>query len=146
MHYHTSWSDLASIVNDDPNSPAIWDINQSDGAGKLLSAPSEAEEFLSIAEWAFGPTGLPNLQILAFGDFSHKERFQKQQFLIRRKCHEKDRPYEVYLRHACGHEPKFSPSFCATSTADIYQEGSPVDLTRFLSACPASGLIESPFE
>lgn len=88
-YYHNSWSDLASIINDDSTSPAIWDMNQSDSAGKLLPASSEADEFVSFAKWAFGPTGLPNLQILDLGDFSDKDQFQKQQCLIRRRCQEK---------------------------------------------------------
>jgi hypothetical protein len=122
-------------------------MNQSDGAGKLLSAFSEADEFVSFAEWAFGPTGLPNLQILALGDFSDKDRFKKQQFLIRRGCHEKERRYGDYQRPGCGHGPDISHSFFATSTADIQIWGGlPVDGARLLSACPTSGLIESPFE
>ncbi|KAF4764977.1 hypothetical protein HAV15_003404 [Penicillium sp. str.  len=59
--YRASWSDLVSIINDDSTSPAIWDMNQSDSAGNLLPASSEADEFVSFAEWAFGPTGLPIL-------------------------------------------------------------------------------------
>lgn len=99
-----------SIINDDSTSPAIWDMNQSDSAGKLLPASSGADEFVSFAEWAFGPTGLPILQILDLGDFSDKDRFQKQ-CLIRRRCHEKERRYEVYQRPGCGHEPDLSHSF-----------------------------------
>lgn len=122
-------------------------MNQSDGAGKLHSASSEAEEFVSFAEWAFGPTGLPNLQILAIGDFSDKDRFQKQQCLIRRRCHEKERRCDDYQRPGCGHEPDLSHFFCATSTTDIQICGGlPVDGARLLSACPTSGLIESPLE
>lgn len=30
-----------------------------------------AEELHRFAEWAFGPDGLPELQVFAFGDFSH---------------------------------------------------------------------------
>ncbi|KAJ5346162.1 hypothetical protein N7452_004166 [Penicillium brevicompactum] len=143
--YPNSWSDLANIINDDSTSPVIWDMDQSDSAGKFLPV-SEADEFVSFAEWAFGPTGLPNLQILALGDFSHKDRFQKQQCLIRRRCHKKERRYEDYPRSSCGHEPEFSPCFCATNAADDQIWGGPSVGARLLSACPASGVIVSPFE
>ncbi|KAJ6125840.1 hypothetical protein N7471_010333 [Penicillium samsonianum] len=102
--FSNGWSDLTSIVNDDPTSPGIWEMNQLDVMENLLSASSEAEEFLSFAEWAFGPTGLPKLRVLAFGDFSHKDQFQKQQFLTRRRFHENEQRYKDYQRPACGHE------------------------------------------
>ena len=41
-----------------------------------------SEDFMSMddladfAEWAFGPTGFPNLLVLAYGDFSHQGRFR----------------------------------------------------------------------
>jgi hypothetical protein len=31
-----------------------------------------------FADWAFGPTGLPNLSAIAYGDFSHGETFQME--------------------------------------------------------------------
>jgi len=31
-------------------------------------------ELLKFADWAFGPEGLPELDILAYGDFSHRDR------------------------------------------------------------------------
>ena len=34
--------------------------------------PRERIEDYEFAQWAFGPRGLPNLQILAFGDFSER--------------------------------------------------------------------------
>lgn len=50
---------------------------------------------MSFAEWVFGPGGLPALQVLAFGDFSHSDRYSGQQFLLRRafpawECGSKD--------------------------------------------------------
>lgn len=126
-------------------------MNQSDSAGKLLPASSEADEFVSFAKWAFGPTGLPNLQILDLGDFSDKDQFQKQQCLIRRRCHEKERRYEVYQRPGCGHEPDLTHSFTpsvllAPPTFRSGGWGLPVDGARLLSTCPTNGSIESPFE
>jgi hypothetical protein len=32
-----------------------------------------------FAEWAFGPTGFPNLAAIAYGDFSHGQRFKWSQ-------------------------------------------------------------------
>ncbi|OQD77348.1 hypothetical protein PENANT_c113G11397 [Penicillium antarcticum] len=142
--YTNSWSDLASIVNDDS---AIWEMNESGSVEKTLPASAEAEEFVEFAEWVFGPTGLPKLQVLAFGDFSHNDRFQKQQFLTRRRYHENEQRYKNHQHAACIHEPNLSRSFCAASSADTFVwENLQVDGARFLSTCPASGLIESPFE
>jgi hypothetical protein len=31
-------------------------------------------ELLEFADWAFGPEGLPELDILAYGGFSHRDR------------------------------------------------------------------------
>ncbi|KAJ5766705.1 uncharacterized protein N7511_004321 [Penicillium nucicola] len=139
----SSWSDLSSIVNDDL---AIWEMNESGSVGNPLPASSEAEEFVAFAEWVFGPTGLPNLEVLAFGDFSHNDRFQKQQFLTRRRHHENEQRYKDHQRPACIHEP-LSQYFCAASSADTsLWEKLRVDGARFLSSCPTSGLIESPFE
>jgi hypothetical protein len=39
---------------------------------EILRLPGELLEF---ANWAFGPDGLPTLQVLAFGDFSYDGRF-----------------------------------------------------------------------
>ncbi|OQD77358.1 hypothetical protein PENANT_c111G06164 [Penicillium antarcticum] len=50
------------------------------------AAIAEAEDLVSFAEWAFGPDGLPALRVLAFGDFSHGDRYRGQQFLMRRNC------------------------------------------------------------
>ena len=35
-----------------------------------------------FAQWAFGPNGLPDLQILAFGDFSHNGRYEEHTALL----------------------------------------------------------------
>ena len=37
---------------------------------------------LHCARWAFGKKGLPNLQIFAYGDFSHEGRFASQSLLL----------------------------------------------------------------
>lgn len=35
-----------------------------------------------FADWAFGPTGLPNLMVIVFGDFSDGDRFKWSQVLL----------------------------------------------------------------
>lgn len=104
----------------------------------------DAEEFLSFADWAFGPSGFPNLQVLAFGDFSHEDRYSSQQFLVRRvgdaeECIQEDDRPAVY-------EPG-GLSFCSADIADprIWNRVS-MDGAHFLGACPEGGLIESPYD
>ena len=42
----------------------------------MVAAPQEAlhaalkESFCELCKWAFGPQGIPSLQVIAFGDFS----------------------------------------------------------------------------
>ncbi len=42
-------------------------------------------ELSLLAQWAFGPGGLPGLQILAYGDFSHNGRYAEHNMLFCRK-------------------------------------------------------------
>lgn len=46
------------------------------GDTKPSASSTEADEFLSFAKWAFSSDGLPSLQVLGFGDFSHGDRYQ----------------------------------------------------------------------
>ncbi|GCB25461.1 hypothetical protein AAWM_08346 [Aspergillus awamori] len=105
---------------------------------------SEAEDFVLLAQWAFGPTGLPALQILAFGDFSHDGRYSEQQILIRRKRISE----QPYPRVSSGREcSSISSSFCLVDSDDrSLWDGLPLDGTQFLSACPGTGLMESPYD
>ncbi len=41
------------------------------GDTKPSASSTKADEFLSFAKWAFSSDGLPSLQVLGFGDFSH---------------------------------------------------------------------------
>ncbi|KAJ5230957.1 hypothetical protein N7489_011665 [Penicillium chrysogenum] len=95
------------------------------------AAIAEAEELVSFAEWAFGPHGLPALQVLAFGDFSHGDRYRSQQFLMRRL--------------ACDDTTRLPFRPADMSDPSIW-DGAVVDGARFLSACPGGGLMESPYE
>ena len=109
------------------------------------SATSEAEDFVAFAEWAFGPSGLPALQVLAFGDFSHNDRYPGQQFLVRRKgrpgpCSGKGSDPSI-----CNNPHSFP--FCPASMEDpSIWDGVSLDGARLLTACPDGGLIETPYE
>lgn len=45
------------------------------------------DELIEIADRAFGPNGLPNLSILAYGDFSYDDRYPDFQVLL---CRDED--------------------------------------------------------
>lgn len=102
---------------------------------------TEADEFLSFAEWAFSPHGLPSLQVIAFGDFSHGDRYRAQQFLLRRSN----------PAHGQNRFRAYGPTRCSLrlvgdlSDPDIWSDIS-MDGLRFVSACPGTGLMESPYD
>lgn len=58
--------DRASGTSDSGESPSL--------THSTASSESFAD-LLEFANWAFGPNGLPTLEVLAFGDFSHDSRF-----------------------------------------------------------------------
>jgi hypothetical protein len=60
---------------------------------------------LDFAEWAFSTEGLPNLQILAYGDFSYEGRYAEYNALL--------------CRDHVATEPK-QVGFRALTDADIY--------------------------
>lgn len=109
------------------------------------AAIAEAEDFVSFAEWAFGPGGLPALQVLAFGDFSHGDRYRGQQFLMRRACPAWDSDGKGLAGLTCDDTTRlpFRPADMADPSI---WDGVSVDGARFLSACPGGGLMESPYE
>ncbi|KAI2787058.1 hypothetical protein POX_f07413 [Penicillium oxalicum] len=97
---------------------------------------AEAKAFLSFATWAFSPQGIPSLKALAFGDFSHEDRYEAQRFLIRRRDPSKE-------SQATSEYPDFVPF----EVADLDTwEGFLGDGARFLAACPGGGLMESPYD
>ncbi|CAG8244243.1 unnamed protein product [Penicillium salamii] len=108
-------------------------------------AIAEAEDFVSFAEWAFGPRGLPALQVLAFGDFSHGDRYSGQQFLLRRAYSAWEYGSKSVAGDACDDTMRLP--FRPAEMADLsIWDGVSVDGARFLSACPGGGLMESPYE
>lgn len=146
--------DFASLWEEPPLSFCTLELDDSDvsdfssasdASGVSCSDSSEIKNVLDFADWAFGPTGLPKLKVVAFGDFSHEERHRKQRFVLRRKipeltCQPKQSFRSVTVDHAdwilwAGDidEPAL--------WADVSMDG-----MGFLSACPDSGLMESPGE
>jgi hypothetical protein len=105
----------------------------------------EAEEFAGFASWAFSSSGLPKLQVLAFGDFTHGDRFSDQQFLICRKS--ADRPLHNGAYQGTHSNCNSNSNFCVVDSKDpSVWANVRIDGPLFLSTCPESGLMESPFE
>jgi hypothetical protein len=44
------------------------------------------ENLLPFAHWAFGADGIPSLQVLAYGDFSFKDRFRSRNHILCRQA------------------------------------------------------------
>ena len=47
-----------------------------------MTIVTEVSGLKDLARWAFGPRGLPNLKLLAYGDFSYDGRYRGQCFLL----------------------------------------------------------------
>lgn len=61
------------------------DLSQSQmfgGRTRIKRCPPGLAEF---AQWAFGPNGYPELQVLAYGDFSHEGRYERHKLLLCRR-------------------------------------------------------------
>jgi hypothetical protein len=110
------------------------------GKKALDMMPSRPPQLLSLAQWAFGPSGLPELQILAYGDFSYDGRYEWQNRLF---CRSK---FALDLAIAG------SNSDCeATLEADLtFREVTKTDLalmelleehSDMLSACPEDKIL-----
>lgn len=105
---------------------------------------SEIQQFVRLVRWAFGPAGLLALQILAFGDFSHGDRYREQQVLLRRK--RADGLSDGACHGGCC---AANQTFCLADIdddslwGDLPLDG--LDGPRFLSACP-TGLMESLYD
>jgi hypothetical protein len=52
------------------------------GQKAMVAMPSAPPDILSFAQWAFGPSGLPDLQVLAYSDFFHEGRYKWQNLLF----------------------------------------------------------------
>lgn len=92
--------------------------------------------FVDFAEWAFGPTGILSLRVLAFGDFSYDGRFARHNLLLCRK----EQPARTVAR---GVQHRYFRSMT------VYDE----DLWKLfkehynvLTACPVDTLFQSKRE
>jgi hypothetical protein len=47
-----------------------------------LAAGCVNSQLAQFAQWAFGPTGLPTLRVIAYGDFSYEGRFARHNVLL----------------------------------------------------------------
>ncbi|KAL4891314.1 hypothetical protein BDV59DRAFT_194491 [Aspergillus ambiguus] len=88
----------------------------------------EAREFVAFSQWAFGPAGLPSLQVLAFGDFSHQGRYRQQQFLVCRRSEGRD--WRARRLCCCKHDCAKGLTFEVASMDDVsLWDGLPLELT-----------------
>lgn len=138
----TSESDASTALDDHSFDSLVEGLDDFAISNKPFDTNSEAEEIVKFAEWAFGPEGLPSLQILAFGDFSFEDRYQKQQLLMRRKYGKRMRSRET--SRGTFYDNTSDRNFCLADVAEW--DSIQVNGSNFLSVCPESGLMESPYE
>ena len=106
---------------------------------------AEIQEVLDFANWAFGPTGLPNLEVMAFGDFTHEGRHQKQSFVIRREYLKPPPRNDSGLTSGASRWHRWFICIGDVNNPSLWSNVD-VDGNRFLSACPDGDLMESPDE
>lgn len=107
----------------------------------------DADMFIDFAVWAFGPTGLPHLRILAIGDFSYNSRYEGQQIAMVRRRSVKENaeiPFDHFRKSKGGFG--WSESFDIATVTDhdtcVMTEKSDWE---FLSSCPSDDLLDNPF-
>lgn len=107
----------------------------------------DPDMLIDFAEWAFGPTGLPQLRVLAMGDFSHNSRYEGQQILmVRKECAQKHAGR--YFKHfeKSGDCPNWSDTF---EIATVTDEDTCMMIEKsdweFFSSCPSDNLLDLPF-
>ncbi|KAM0801053.1 hypothetical protein BDR22DRAFT_962536 [Usnea florida] len=69
-----------------PHTNLPWDLTPSTRQ-RMSHDPHRAHQIphhYDLASWAFSPDGLPNLQVLAHGDFSHSGRYVEDSFIFGR--------------------------------------------------------------
>lgn len=63
--------------------PTISDSNYVRGLNsERFDSYSRATELCNFADWAFGPDGIPNLKLLAYGDFTCEDPHSQQQVIL----------------------------------------------------------------
>jgi hypothetical protein len=97
----------------------------------------EAMALLDFVEWAFGPDGFPRLEIVAYGEFSHHNRYRRQGIIVSRVSDVESNASNS-IPHATDEFPLFPIMDDMDSGAleEFYSEN------EFLEACPVESLLE----
>ncbi|KAJ5642317.1 hypothetical protein N7490_006317 [Penicillium lividum] len=137
-------SDIPDIVEHSIHPSGVDNCNKPFLENEVIYHSSEASEFIQFAEWAFGPTGLTALRVLALGDFSHESRYHSQQFLFHRRYQERvTGVQDSETQFCCGMASK---DYCVAAVGDpLLRDHIMVDNSNFLSICPDGSLMESPY-
>ena len=80
-------------------------------------------DLFEFVEWAFGASGLPELEVVAFGDFCYNGRYRDSNILFGRRRKPGSRKWGVF------------------DIAQLHETTTVADPLDFLTACPADRLI-----
>lgn len=97
------------------------------GVDPLTERRNMVKGLHEFAQWAFGPTGIPTLQLIAFGDFSQKCRFEQTNALL--------------CRNSGG-----SQYYRRIETGDIVLQELLEKHSDFMGACPMFHILESTMD
>jgi hypothetical protein len=123
-------SATASNIHDDEYETDL------DALYKLKNLP---RNLLPFARWAFGADGIPSLQVLAYGDFSFKDRFRsKNHILCRQAWKVPKRKKDNTVRD--DEEAKTLP-FRPIRDGDIRMMELVSENMNFLGACPVDSIV-----
>ncbi|PGH27653.1 hypothetical protein AJ80_00667 [Polytolypa hystricis UAMH7299] len=104
----------------------------------LQSLHSVAQYTVDFAEWAFGPDGYHHLSILAYGDFSYRNRHRPTQVLLCRKS----RPTLLGPNGLVPEAERRSGLFCQVMTGDDFKLWGNIEgAYEMLSVCPSEQIL-----
>jgi hypothetical protein len=81
IHIDQQLHDLMSIESQGADSNSVSGDEYTECSDWYSSSAVEVREF---ADWVFGPEGIADLKILAYGDFSYQDRYSQQQVILGR--------------------------------------------------------------
>jgi hypothetical protein len=103
----------------------------------LAYKPRPTQDLHFFANWAFGPTGIPSLSVIAFGDFSYNERYASENVFLCRNEHQDDRSTGAHQRY--NYRQITSSDHSAWDLIEIHRYA--------LEACPTNSLFSArPFD
>lgn len=110
------------------------------GQKALAAMPSAPPDLLSFAKWAFGPMGLPDLQVLAYDDFSHKGRYKWQNWLF---CRSEFAHELAKHGHSLGFRARIERdlTFREVTGRDWRERELISDCSEMLEACPEDTIL-----